>query len=71
MGSIGTTTLRRITSMLQLRKFIDAIKKDAGGICTNYVTPEEMLKQTLEVKPFLDQTNHGRLEKSSLSTIYH
>ena len=54
MGSITKPTLRRINVDAPIEDFIEAIKKDGGCICTNYVSPEEVAQANVEVKPFLD-----------------
>ncbi|MAD81634.1 MAG: hypothetical protein CL912_01610 [Deltaproteobacteria bacterium] len=54
MGSITKPTLRRINVDAPIEDFIEAIKKDGGCICTNYVSPAEVAQANAEVKPFLD-----------------
>jgi hypothetical protein len=52
MGSISPPQLRRIPVDAPIEEFIEAIKKDGGCICTNYVTPEEVAQANVEVKHF-------------------
>lgn len=54
MGSITKPTLRRINVDAPIEDFIEAIKKDGGCICMNYVSPEEVAQANAEVKPYLD-----------------
>ena len=54
MGSLEKATLRRVNVNAPIEEFIEAIKRDGGCICTNYVTPEEVTQANAEVKPFLD-----------------
>ncbi len=54
MGSVAKPTLQRINVDAPIEEFIEAIKKDGGCICTNFVSPEVIAKANAEVKPFLD-----------------
>jgi hypothetical protein len=54
MGSIERPTLQRINVDAPIEDFIEAIKRDGGCICTNYVSPEIVAKANAEVQPFLD-----------------
>lgn len=55
MAPIIKATLKRLPVDAPLEDFIDAITKDGGCICTNYVTPEEVDQANAEVKPWLDK----------------
>ncbi|RDW80654.1 hypothetical protein BP5796_05352 [Coleophoma crateriformis] len=55
MAPIIKPTLRRLPVDAPLEDFIDAITKDGGCVCTNYVTPEEVAQANAEVKPWLDK----------------
>lgn len=54
MVPIPKPTLQRIPVNAPIEKFIAAIKKDGGCICTDFVTPEDVATANAEVKPFLD-----------------
>ncbi|KAL3427434.1 phytanoyl-CoA dioxygenase [Phlyctema vagabunda] len=54
MGSIEKPTLKRIPVDAPIEEFIDAITKDGGCICTNFVSVETVEKANAEVKPWLD-----------------
>lgn len=54
MGSIERPQLRRIPVTAPIEVFIEAITKDGGCICTEFVTPEEVAQANAEVQPFLD-----------------
>jgi hypothetical protein len=54
MDSTEKPSLRPINVDPPIQEFIDAIKRDGGCICMNYVTPEEIAQANAEVKPFLD-----------------
>lgn len=66
MGSIEKPTLRRIPVDAAIEVFIDAIKKDGGCICTNYVTPEVVATANAEVKPFLDADKPWQVRSRNL-----
>lgn len=54
MGSVEKPSLQRIPVDAPIEVFIEAIKKDGGCICVNYVSPEDIAAANAEVKPFLD-----------------
>jgi hypothetical protein len=54
MVPIPKPTLQRIPVDAPIEEFIEAIKKDGGCICTDFVTPEDVAAANAEVKPFLD-----------------
>lgn len=63
MGSVEKASLQRIPVDAPIEIFIDAIKKDGGCICTNYVSPEDIAAANAEVKPFLDADKPWQVRK--------
>lgn len=54
MAPIVKPTLKRLPVDAPIAEFIDAITKDGGCICTNFVPPETIERANAEVKPWLD-----------------
>ena len=54
MGSVSPPSLRCIPVDAPIEEFINAITKDGGCICADFVSPEAVAKANAEVQPFLD-----------------
>jgi hypothetical protein len=54
MVPVQKPTLQRIPVDAPIEDFIEAITKDGGCICTDFVTPGDIAAANAEVKPYLD-----------------